>query len=103
VASGKDPDARCAWDCAAGCPATVLITTTSAVLGDGCAGREYGGRRERCVDRKDDRRATPKIDEHRAYAVGPLLQGWQRARVTGSDAPMPDWSKKISVFASTLC
>ena len=53
----------------------------------GCAGRmccrEQRRRRERAVDREEDRFATPEIVEHRGDAVGPLLQGRQRARRDG--------------------
>ena len=53
----------------------------------GCAGRmcrrEQRRCRERAVDREEDRFATPEIVEHRGDAVGPLLQGRQRARRDG--------------------
>ena len=45
--------------------------------------REQRRRRERAVDREEDRFATPEIVEHRGDAVGPLLQGRQRARRDG--------------------
>jgi hypothetical protein len=50
----------------------------------GRAGRMCRGEKrrwaERAVDRKEDRLAAPEIVEHRSDAVGPLLQGRQRAR-----------------------
>ena len=53
----------------------------------GCAGRmcrrEQRRCRERAVAREEDRFATPEIVEHRGDAVGPLLQGRQRARRDG--------------------
>jgi hypothetical protein len=53
----------------------------------GCAGRmcrrEQPRRRDRAVDRDEDRFATPEIVQHRGDAVGPLLQGRQRARCDG--------------------
>jgi hypothetical protein len=49
-----------------------------------CAGRmccrEQRTRRERAAAHKEDRFTTPEIVEYRADAVGPLLQGRQRAR-----------------------
>ena len=45
--------------------------------------REQRRCRERAVDRDEDRFATPEIVEHRGDAVGPLLQGRQRARRDG--------------------
>ena len=39
--------------------------------------------RERADDREEDRFATSEIVEHRGDAVGPLLQGRQRARRDG--------------------
>ena len=45
--------------------------------------REQRRCRERAVDREEDRFATPEIVEHRGDAVGPLLQGRQRARRDG--------------------
>ncbi len=53
----------------------------------GCTGRMCRGEkrrwRERAVDREEDRFAAPEIVEHRGDAVGPLLQGRQRARRDG--------------------
>ena len=53
----------------------------------GCAGRmccgEQRSRRERADAREEDRFATVEIVEHRGDAVGPLLQGRQRARRDG--------------------
>ena len=67
--------------------------------------REQRRGRERGVRRDENRFATPEVVEHRGDAVGPLLQGRQRPGVTGSDAPVPGWSKKMSrpsdVIAST--
>ena len=45
--------------------------------------REQRRCRERAVDREEDRFAAPEIVEHRGDAVGPLLQGRQRARRDG--------------------
>ena len=45
--------------------------------------REQRRWRERAVDREEDRFATSEIVEHRGDAVGPLLQGRQRARRDG--------------------
>ena len=45
--------------------------------------REQRRCRERAVDREEDRFATPEIVQHRGDAVGPLLQGRQRARRDG--------------------
>ena len=45
--------------------------------------REQRRCRERGVDRDEDRFATPEVVEHRGDAVGPLLQGRQRARRDG--------------------
>ena len=67
--------------------------------------REQRPCRERAGVREEDRFTTPEIVEHRGDAVGPLLQGRQRARPDGIGAPVPGWSKKISrpsdVIAST--
>ena len=45
--------------------------------------REQRRRRERAGAREEDRFATSEIVEHRGDAVGPLLQGRQRARRDG--------------------
>ena len=45
--------------------------------------REQRRCRERADAREEDRFATPEIVEHRGDAVGPLLQGRQRARRDG--------------------
>ena len=45
--------------------------------------REQRRWRERGVGREEDRFATPEVVEHRGDAVGPLLQGRQRARRDG--------------------
>ena len=64
-----------------------------------CPGRERDARRD------DNRFATPEVVEHRGDAVGPLLQGRQRARRDRIRRPVPGWSKKMSrpsdVIAST--
>ena len=53
----------------------------------GCAGRmccrEQRRRRECAVDREENRFSAPEIVKHRGDAVGPLLQGRQRARRDG--------------------
>jgi hypothetical protein len=67
--------------------------------------REDGASRERAADREEDRFATPEIVQHRGDAVGPLLKVGSAPGVTGSDAPVPGWSMKMSrpseVIAST--
>jgi hypothetical protein len=45
--------------------------------------REQCRCRERSVDRQDDRFATSEFVEHRGDAVGPLLEGRERARRDG--------------------
>jgi hypothetical protein len=45
--------------------------------------REQRRCRERAGDGEEDRFATPEVVEHRGDAVGPLLQGRQRARRDG--------------------
>jgi hypothetical protein len=74
-----------------------------------CAGR-MGSReqrrcRERPIDRDEDRFAAPEIVEHRGDAVGHCSSVGSAPHVTGSDAPVPGWSRKISrpsdVIAST--
>ena len=45
--------------------------------------REQRRCRERAVRRDENRFATPEIVKHRGDAVGPLLQGRQRARRDG--------------------
>ena len=45
--------------------------------------REQRSGRERAVDREENCFIAPEIVEHRADAVGPLLQGWQRVRCDG--------------------
>jgi hypothetical protein len=75
----------------------------------GCAGRmccrEERRRCECAVNREEDRFTAPEIVKHRGDAVGPLLQGRQRARRDRIRRPVPGWSKKINrpndVIAST--
>jgi hypothetical protein len=45
--------------------------------------REHRARRDRAVDRDNDRFAAPEIVKHRGDAVGPLLQRRQRTRRNG--------------------
>ena len=67
--------------------------------------REQRRGRERAGAREKDRFAAAEIVEHRGDAVGQLLDVGSAPGLTGSDAPVPGWSKKISrpsdVIAST--
>jgi hypothetical protein len=52
-------------------------------------GCEQRPRRERAINREEDRILTSEIVEHRGDAVGPLLQGRQRARRHGIGCSRP--------------
>jgi hypothetical protein len=66
---------------------------------------EQRRRREGPVDREDDRFASPEVFKHVGDAAGHCSMFGISSAVTGSNAPVPGWSKKISrpsvVIAST--
>ena len=57
--------------------------TTSAVVRDGCVAANSAACRQRAVDSQGGLLRCSEIVEHRRDAVGPLLQGRQRARRDG--------------------
>ena len=81
-------------------------STTSAVVRDGCVAANSAAVGNAPGNASSAASRLSESVEHRGDAVGPLLQGRQRARLRRDrTAPVPGWSKKMSrpsdVIAST--